>query len=110
MVRAILLAMAAIAMFLAPMAMQSGMAMAAALDDHHAPAAQAGHCDETVPQDDDTPGPSMQSCVAMCSAIAPAGVLPVEVIAFADPPAARQPESEHRLFLADLPTPPPRAG
>lgn len=116
MLRAIHLAMAAIAMLLAPMAMQSGMAMAAAPVDHHAAAASSGHCDGAMPEDatpeDDEgrSGQSMQSCVAMCSALAPTGIVPVDVIAFADPRSGWLPDTDQQPFLAELPTPPPRAG
>ncbi|MFN6936492.1 MAG: hypothetical protein ACK4NZ_15235 [Tsuneonella sp.] len=110
MLRAIHLALAAIAMLLAPMAMHSGMVMAAAPVEHHAAAAPSGHCDGGESNDDDRSGQSMQSCVAMCSALAPTGIVPVDVIVFADPRSGWLPDTDQQPFLAELPTPPPRAG
>ena len=108
MLRRLHLLMAALAMLIAPVAMQSGMAMAA-MPMNQRELAQTGHCGDGAPGEDEKGGAMTQLCVAMCSAVAPLGTDFVEPIAYDAPPPAGFRVTEHRPFLADLPTPPPRA-
>ncbi|WP_324262299.1 hypothetical protein U4960_04005 [Altererythrobacter sp. H2] len=107
MLRRLHLILAALAMLIAPLAMQSGMAMAATPMDHRE-MAQTGHCGDEEPGRDDEPGAMTQCCVAMCSALAPLGAPAFELVAYHAPILAGFRTSGHRAFLAKLPTPPPR--
>ena len=107
MLRRLHLILAALAMLIAPIAMQSGVAMAAMPMDHRE-MAQAGHCDDSAPDKDDKSGAKSQCCVAMCSAVAPLSATPFEPIDFYAPMLFASRLTEHRPFLAKLPTPPPR--
>lgn len=107
MLRRLHLILAALAMLVAPLAMQSGMAMAAMPMDH-GEMAQAGHCGDEDSGSEDEPGSMTQCCVAMCSALAPLGVAAIEPVAYHAPILAGFRSSGHRAFLAKLPTPPPR--
>ena len=98
----------AFAMFFAPLAMQSGAAMAMAPADHHAQMMRAGHCGEQPSKSH--PGKSMDKscCVSMCAAVAmaPSSVVePRRVSLSAQHPAL---DLFQHNFLAELPTPPPR--
>lgn len=97
----------ALAMLVAPLAMQSGMAMAAMPMDH-GEMAKAGHCGDEDAGDEDRSGALMQCCIAMCSAVAPLGAAGIEPVAYHAPILAGFRSTEHRAFLAKLPTPPPR--
>lgn len=108
MFRRLHLILAALAMLVAPLAMQSGMAMAA-MPMGQGEMAQSGHCGEDAPETDDRSGVTMQCCVAMCSAVAPLGAALIEPAAYRAPLLFGLRPSEHRPFLAELPTPPPRA-
>ena len=108
MLRRLHLLLAALAMMVAPIAMQSGVAMAAMPMDHRE-MAQAGHCNDSVPDEEDGAGAKSQCCVAMCSAVAPLGAAPFEPSDFHAPLLFASRRTEHRPFLAELPTPPPRA-
>ena len=108
MLRRLHLILAALAMLIAPVAMQSGMAMAAMPMDH-SEMAMEGHCGDADPDKSDLPGAMTQCCVAMCSAVAPLGAAVIEPIAYHAPVLAGFRPTEHRPFLAELPTPPPRA-
>ncbi|MFA9201561.1 MAG: hypothetical protein ACEQR8_10345 [Cypionkella sp.] len=107
MLRRLHLILAALAMLVAPIAMQSGVAMAAMPMDH-GEMAQAGHCGGTAPVKKDKPAATKDCCVTMCSAVAALGASPI------DPPIYHAPmlfglrPTEHRPFLPELPTPPPR--
>lgn len=101
--------LAAFAMLFAPLAMQSGVAMAA-MPMQHGEMAQSGHCgSEDDGGGDERTGAMTQCCVAMCSAVAPLGVPSIEPLAYHAPMLAAFRPAAHRLFLAELPTPPPRA-
>ena len=62
----------------------------------------------SLPGSDDEPGATTQCCVAMCSAVAPLGAAAIEAVPYHAPILAGFRSSEHRAFLAKLPTPPPR--
>lgn len=96
------------AMLFAPLAMQSGAAMAAMPADHHSQMAKTGHCGDQPDSGTDSPADGKSCCVAMCTAIAIAPVAPLSPLAF--PPAIDRPALAHfgPGFLAKLPTPPPR--
>ena len=101
------LILAALAMLIAPVAMQSGVAMAAMPMDHR-DMARSGHCGGGGAGGEEQPGAMKQCCVAMCSAVAPLGATSPEPIAYhALLPFALVP-TEHSAFLTKLPTPPPR--
>lgn len=107
MLRRIHLLLAALAMMIAPVAMQSGVAMAAMPVDH-GEMAKEGHCGEPSPADGDKSEPMTQCCIAMCAAVAPLDGAEVEPIAYHAPVLAGRVGTQHRPFLAELPTPPPR--
>ena len=100
--------MIAFAMLFAPLAMQSGSAMAMAPADHHAQMMKSGHCGEQPATDHDGKLVDKSCCVAMCTAIAVAPVVPVEPHAFAKIMDRPSLTPVHHGFLAELPTPPPR--
>lgn len=108
MLRRFHLIVAALAMLIAPIAMQSGMAMAAMPVEHPAKAL-AGHCGGAAPAEDEKSGAMTQCCAAMCSAVAPIGAAAEETVAYHAPLPFSLRSTEHRAFLAKLPTPPPRA-
>lgn len=108
MLRRLHLILAALAMLVAPLAMQSGVTMAAMSMDHRE-MVQPGHCGSGEDSgSEDEPGAMTQCCVAMCSAVAPLGAASLETIAYHAPLLFRLPSTEHRALLAKLPTPPPR--
>ena len=107
MLRRLHLILAALAMLVAPLAMQSGVAMAAMPMDHRE-MAQAGHCGDEDSDGQDEPGAMTQCCVAMCSAVAPLGAASLEPVLYHAPLLFGLRSTEHRAFLAKLPTPPPR--
>lgn len=107
MLRRLHLILAALAMLVAPLAMQSGMAMAAMPMDH-GEMAQAGHCGDEDTGNEDEPGAMTECCIAMCSAVAPLGAAAIDQVAYHAPILAGFRSSGHRAFLAKLPTPPPR--
>ena len=107
MLRRLHLILAALAMLVAPLAMQSGMAMAAMPMDHRE-MTQAGHCGDDDTDGQDEPGAMTQCCVAMCSAVAPLGAASLEPVAYHAPLLFGLRSTGHCTFLAKLPTPPPR--
>lgn len=107
MLRRLYLILAALAMLVAPLAMQSGMAMAAMPMDHRE-MAQAGHCGDEDSSGEDEPGAMTQCCVAMCSVVAPLGAASLEQIPYHAPILAGFRPTKHQPFLAELPTPPPK--
>lgn len=107
MLRRLHLILAALAMLVAPLAMQSGMAMAAMPMDHDA-TAQAGHCGEEDASSEGEPGATIQCCVAMCAAVAPLAAAVPDPVTYHAPLLFRLASSEPGAFLAKLPTPPPR--
>ena len=98
----------AFTMLLAPLALQSGAAMAMAPADHHAQMMESGHCGEQPAKSDHDKVPDKSCCVAMCAAVAVAPTVSVEphvLVASVEQPSLTQ---FHHSFLAELPTPPPR--
>ena len=108
MLRRLNLVLAAVAMLIAPLSMQSGMAMAA-MPMNHREMAQTGHCGDQDSGDEDKSGAMTQCCIAMCSAVAPIGTASLESMVYHAPMLVSFSPAEHRGFLAKLPTPPPRA-
>ena len=101
----------AVAMLLAPLAMQSGAAMAMAPGDHQAQMMSAGHCDSkpTDAQDEDHGKAAKNCCVAMCAAAAiePAAAIGPQIFGPTLRSAAVQ---DFRFgYFGELPTPPPRS-
>jgi len=98
----------AIGMFMAPLAIRSGGAMAMAPSDHHEQMAMSDHCGEQPSNTKHQKSNESACCVAMCMAVAPAPAAKLEphfLAASLDRPALDQ---FGRSFLAELPTPPPR--
>lgn len=106
--RAIFSILIAAAMLFAPLAMQSGAAMAMAPADHHAQMMETGHCDKGSGGGQDSSNAGKSCCVAMCAAVAVAPVTSMETHAFVqvDPAVAHQ--DFQFGFFGELPTPPPR--
>ena len=107
MLRRLHLILAALALLIAPIAMQSGVAMAAMPMDHR-DMARSGHCGESAPEKSSKPGAMPQCCITMCAAVAPLDPAMIEPIAYHAPVLRSWVATEHRPFLAELPTPPPR--
>lgn len=107
MLRRLHLILAALAMLVAPIAMQPGMATAAMPMDHRE-MAESGHCSDAEPEDDDRSGAMANFCVAMCSAIAPPDAALTDPLGFGSPMLAGFSSSECAPFLSELPTPPPK--
>lgn len=108
MLRRLHLLLAALAMLIAPVVMQSGVAMAAM------PSAQGdmmrdGHCGESAPDQEKKAGAMMQCCVAMCTAITPFEAAVIEPMGYHAPLLFGLGSAAHRPFITELPTPPPRA-
>jgi len=98
----------AAAMLFAPLAMQSGSAMAMAPADHHAQMMDKGHCGDQPVEGEAGKMMGKSCCVAMCTGVAVSAGVPVETLAFArivDRPSL---EVFHHSYLAKLATPPPR--
>jgi hypothetical protein len=98
----------AVGMFLAPLGIRSGAAMAGAPSDHQEQMAMSDHCDEPPAKTKHEKSGESACCVAMCMAVAPAPTAKLEphfLTASADVPG---PDQFSRSFLAELPTPPPR--
>lgn len=98
----------AIAMLFAPLAMQSGGAMAMAPADHHAQMMDKGPCGEQPAQGEDGQSSKISCCVAACTAIAVSAVASLEPHTFHGQVARPAVSQFHHGFLAKLPTPPPR--
>jgi hypothetical protein len=98
----------ACAMLFAPIALQSGAAMAMAPADHHSQMAGTGHCGEQPAKSQDGKMVDKSCCAAMCAAVAVAPYVALEPHVYAlsvERPALSQ---FQRSYLAELPTPPPR--
>ena len=98
----------AFAMLLAPLAMQTGSAMAMAPADHQSQMMDKGHCGDQPASGKDSKMSGKSCCVAMCTAIAVVPGSPVEPLAYARSVDRPTIEQFGRSFLAKLPTPPPR--
>lgn len=98
----------AFAMLFAPLALQSGAAMAMAPADHHAQMMESGHCGEQPAKSKDGKAMDKSCCAAMCVAVAVAPSVALEPHAFATNTDRPSLTLFHHSFLAELPTPPPR--
>lgn len=98
----------AVAMLFAPLAMQSGSAMAMAPADHHAQMMESGHCGEQPAKNHDGKSVDKSCCVATCTAIAVVPTMPIEPQAMVSSNERPSLSQFHHSFLAELPTPPPR--
>ena len=98
----------ALAMLFAPLAMQSGSAMAMAPADHHAQMMEKGHCGDQPATGKDGKQMDKSCCVAMCTAVAMTPAAPLEPHTFHGPADHPQLSQFHHGYLAKLPTPPPR--
>ena len=110
MLRRLHLVMAALAMLIAPVAMQSGMAMAAMPMDR-AGMVSSQCVDEGSGRDsggEDKSGVMTQCCVAMCSAVEPLGGAEIGQPVYPAPLLFGLRPTVSRAFLVKLPTPPPR--
>lgn len=109
-VRPIFAILVAIGMFLAPLAIRSGAAMAMPPSGHHEQMAMADHCGEQPAKNKHEKSGKSADCLAMCMAVALAPASdpePQMLAASRDRPAL---DRFGRSFLAKLPTPPPRLG
>lgn len=106
--RAIFSILIAAAMLFAPLAMQSGAAMAMAPTDHHAQMMKSGHCDKGPGESQDKGKAAKSCCVAMCAAaaVSPAASMEPHIFSQADPTVA--PQDFQFGYFGELPTPPPR--
>lgn len=98
----------AFAMLFAPLAMQTGSAMAMAPADHQSQMMDQGHCSDQPAERADGKTMTKSCCVAMCTAVAMAAPSLVEPQAFErvlDRPSL---DRFHHSYLAKLATPPPR--
>ena len=98
----------AFAMLFAPLAMQTGSAMAMAPADHQSQMMDQGHCSDQPAEGTDGKTMAKSCCVAMCTAVAVAAPSLVEPLAFGrvlDRPSL---DRCHHSYLAKLATPPPR--
>jgi len=98
----------AVAMLFAPVAMQSGSAMAAMPSDHHSEMTSSGHCGGQPAKHDGQQRPDMPCCAAMCAP----SVLPTqagsELLPFASLAAVPDAPAFPRGVLSEISTPPPR--
>lgn len=101
----------AFALLWAPVALQSGAAMAMAPPDHDGRMIAQGHCDESGAGDESDPHAGMPCCAGMGIALeanlTPSIVEPGTVPGTPERPAIGQ---DGASYLAELPTPPPRRG
>ena len=98
----------AFAMLFAPLAMQSGAAMAMAPADHNAQMMETGHCSEQPAKSHNGKMVDKSCCAAMCAAVAVAPAVTTEPDTYARTVDRPAPDQFQRSYLAELPTPPPR--
>jgi hypothetical protein len=98
----------AFAMLFAPLALQSGAAMAMAPAEHHAQMMESGHCGEQPAKSKDGKAMDKSCCAAMCAAVAVAPAVMLEPHAHIRNTDRPSLTPFHHSFLAELPTPPPR--
>jgi len=108
MLRPIFAILIAAAMLFAPLAMQSGGAMAAAPADHHGQATAKDHCDGQPAPDQGDKSADKPCCAAMCMAVAIEPAARVEPLDFGRTAERPSPAERPHSYLAELPTPPPR--
>ena len=98
----------AIGLFMAPLAIRSGAAMAMPQPRAHSQMPPSEHCGKQPATGKHQKSGESACCVAMCIAVAPAPTPKLEphfLTASRDRPT---PDQFGRSFLAELPTPPPR--
>ena len=98
----------AFAMLFAPLAMQSGAAMAMAPADHQGQMMESGQCGEQPAKSHHGKAMDKSCCAAMCAAVAVAPSVEAEPHALARQAQRPALDQFQRSFLAELPTPPPR--
>lgn len=98
----------AFAMLFAPLAMETGSAMAMAPSDHQSQMMEKGHCGDQPAKGKDGKAMGKSCCVAMCAAVAVTAAAAVEPLAFARTVNRPSQEQFHHSYLAKLATPPPR--
>ena len=98
----------AVAMLFAPLAVQTGAAMAMAPADHHAQMTETDHCGEQPANSHDGKTVDKSCCAAMCTAIAVAPTPMLEPHVFSSSAERAALVQFNHSFLAELPTPPPR--
>jgi hypothetical protein len=98
----------AVAMMFAPLALQTGAAMAMAPTDHHAQMAETNHCGEQPAKSHGGKPVDKSCCAAMCTAIAVAPTPMLEPYVFGSSAERAALVQFNHSFLAELPTPPPR--
>lgn len=99
----------ALAVLFAPLALQSGAAMAMAPAGHHSQMMNGGHCGEQPAKGHDGKAMDKSCCAAMCAAAA-AIVPAIHNGPHALASTVKRPGLDlfRHSFLAELPTPPPR--
>ena len=98
----------AVAMLFAPLALQSGAAMAMAPADHHSQMTETDHCGEQPAKSHDGKTVDKSCCAAMCTAIAVAPTPMLQPHVFSSSAERAALVQFNHSFLAELPTPPPR--
>ena len=107
--RRFLMLLTGFAMLFAPLAMESGAAMAMSPGDHYAQMSQSGHCDkDDQSADGDSNKAGMACCVATCAAVSVVPTASIDPAEFTDAEPSVPDDQFRRSFLAELPTPPPR--
>lgn len=98
----------AFAMLFAPLAMQSGAAMAMAPADHQGQMMESGHCGEQPAKSHHGKAMDKSCCAAMCAAVAVTPPVTLEPHALAKHIERPALDQFQHSYLAELPTPPPR--
>lgn len=98
----------AVGMLFAPLAMQSGSAMAMAPADHYAQMMEKGHCADQPTKNSDSKPLDKSCCAATCSVAAVTAVSPGQPPEFGRTVDRPSIEQFRHSYLAELATPPPR--
>ncbi len=108
MMRALLQLLTLVALLFAPLAMQTGSAMAMAPADHQSQMMDQGHCSDQPAEGTDGKTMAKSCCIAMCTAVAVAAPSLVKPLAFGRVVDRPSLDRFHHSYLAKLATPPPR--
>jgi len=92
-----------------PVALQSGGAMAMAPSDHQSQMLEKGHCDSEAGGEQDDQSAGHACCVALLPAIEASSAPAFEPQTPRGVPGQKPILEDGPSFLAELPTPPPRA-
>lgn len=106
--RALFAILIAVATLFAPLAIQSGAAMAMSPVAQSASMTGGGHCDEQPGKQNDSHKPGNDCCLAMCTGLAVVAAAPVEPILAAASVTSPGRTANRDGIPAKLPTPPPR--